>query len=168
MTDTSQIPAAPSPPPNLAQEAVNEVKTIVVGVENVLHGIEVKVEAGWVWAEDEFTYLKDEANKAYNWVKAEDPQLAALVRQQFLVWEQDAANIAKAKIGPLGNLVTGELDTLGTSAANFAEGVLGQIGASGASKAGVAALISTGETMLLSATKTSFAKAVGVLIAGVA
>lgn len=160
MTDTTQTPPAGDP----VHAIVAEASKIVVGVENVLHSIEVKVEAGWTWAEEEFTYLKDEANKAYNWVKTEDPQLAALVRQQFLVWEQDAANIAKAKIGPLGALITGEVETIGTSAANFAEGILGQIGASGASKAGVAALVSAGETMLLSAAKAAFAKAVGVLI----
>lgn len=165
MTDTTQTPPA-APGPDIVHEAVAEAQKIVVGVENVLHSIEVKVEAGWQWADTEFVYLKDEANKAYNWVKTEDPQLAALVRQQFLVWEQDAANIAKAKIGPLGTLITGEVDSLGSSVGNFVQGVLGQIGASGASKAGVAALVSAGETMLLSAVKAEFAKTVGVLIAG--
>lgn len=160
--DTQAAPAAqPAPaakPTDIVQAAEQKVEQIVVGVENVLHTVEIKVEAGWTWVEGEIVELRDDALKVQQWVQDKDPQLAALLRQKFLVLEQDAVNIAKAKIGPLGNLVTATADTLETNAAQFAQGLFGGNAGSLTAQAG-AMLLSQGETMLLSMLKVGLAKA---------
>lgn len=159
MTETPAAASAPA--------AIAAPPKLIVTIENLVHSAEIEVEKGWAWVEGEFRYLSGEARVAFNWVQNEDPQLAALVKQLFVGWESDAANAAQAASGALGAIITNEGATIETGVANFAQAVLGKIGASGggASKAAITLLVTQGEGVLLSLLKSSLAKVLGLLLA---
>lgn len=149
---------------DILQSAEADAGKIVVTVENVFHTVEIDVEKGWTWVEGEFVRLKAEAEKVYAWVKAEDPLFAALVRQQMLIWETDAANLATAEAGALGRFVTTGASEIETTVANFVQGVLGGTTGGTLAKEGVLVLINQGETALLAAVKAALPKVLAALL----
>ena len=140
---------------------------LIVTIENLVHSAEVEVEKGWRWVEGEFRLLDTQAKALFNWVRAEDPQLAALVHQMMLGWEQDAANAAAAATGALGAIVQKEGATIETGVANFAQAVLGKLNISGAStsKEAITLLVTQGEGILLSLVKSALPKVLATLVA---